>query len=137
MFTHPFKPWIVNTDLHAHVRYGTKVSPRNHGVSFEEPQHYIINSTNLCRTLHYRVEHRLHVRGRAADDTEHFGRRRLMLQGFSQLSVAILDLFEQSHVLDCNHGLICESFKKRNLLFRERANFLTPDCDASDGTTFP
>ncbi len=44
-------------------------------------QHHVINPTNPRRALDDGVEDRLHVRGRAADDPEHFGRRRLMLHG--------------------------------------------------------
>ena len=53
-------------------------------------QHYVINPTNPCRALDNRVEHRLHIRRRAADDAEHLGRRGLMLQRLAQFCVALL-----------------------------------------------
>ena len=56
------------------------MSPRNHSVALVEPQHHIINPTDPGGALDDSVEHRLHVCGRAADDAEHLGRRRLMLQ---------------------------------------------------------
>ena len=66
------------------------MSPRNHGVSLAESQHHIIDPTNPCGALDDSVEHRLHVGGRAADDAEHLGRCRLMLQGLAQFRVALL-----------------------------------------------
>ena len=45
--------------------------------------------TNPRRALNDGVEHRLHVRGRAADDAEHLGGRCLVLQSFAQLCVAL------------------------------------------------
>ena len=83
MLVHPAKPWLIDTDLDAGNGYGTKMSPHNHGVSLMESQRYIINPTNPRGTLDYGVEHRLHVRGRPADDAEHLRRCRLMLEGFA------------------------------------------------------
>ena len=60
-------------------------------VSFSEPEHHVINPTNPRGALDDGVEHRLHVRGRAADDAEHFGGCRLMLQGLAQFRVAFAD----------------------------------------------
>ena len=65
------------------------MSPRNHYVPLAESQHHVINPTNPGGALDDGVEHRLHVRGRAADDAEHLGRRRLMLQGLAQFCVAL------------------------------------------------
>ena len=56
------------------------MSPRNHTVPLAESQHHVINPTNPGCALDDGVEHRLHVRRRAADDAEHLGRRCLMLQ---------------------------------------------------------
>ena len=92
------------------------MSPRNHSVTVAEPQHHVINSANLCGALDDRVEHRLHVRRRAADDAEHLGRCRLMLQGFAQFCVALLEFLEQPHVLDGDHRLVGEGLKQLDLL---------------------
>src|SRR5262249_16860875 len=81
MLTHPLKIWLINTDLNASDGYRTKMSSRSQNVSVAEPQHHIIDPTNFSGALNDRVEHRLHVRRRAADDAKHLGRRRLMLQG--------------------------------------------------------
>ena len=84
-----------------------------------ESQHHVIDSTNPRRALDDGVEHRLHVRGRAADDAEHLGRCRLMLQGLAQFCVALLEFFEQPHVLDGDHRLVGEGFEKRDLLIEK------------------
>ena len=65
-----------------------------------ESQHHVINSANPRGALDDGVEHRLHVRRRAADDAEHFGCRRLMLQRLAQFRVALAEFFEQAHVLN-------------------------------------
>ena len=115
MLAHPAKLWLINTDLDAANGYGTKMSPRNHSVPLAESQHHIINPTNPRRALDDGVEHRLHVGRRAADDAEHLGRCRLMLQGLAQFCVALLQFFEQPHVLDGDDGLIGEGFEKLDL----------------------
>ena len=55
------------------------------------------------------VEHRLRVGHRAADDLQHFGRGRLLLQ-------RLLGLVEQAHVLDRDHRLVGEGLQQRDLL---------------------
>jgi hypothetical protein len=42
-----------------------------------------------------RVEYRLHVRLRSADDAQDVARRRLLLEGFREIVVARLELGEQ------------------------------------------
>ena len=92
MLAHPAKLWFISTDLGAVNGYRTKMSPRNHSVSFAESQHHVIDPTNPRGALDDGVEDRLHVRGRAADDAEHFSRRGLMLQGLAQFCVALFEL---------------------------------------------
>src|SRR5262249_14231448 len=99
--------------------YGTEISPHNQSVGFTKSQMHVIDATHFGGAFDDGVEHRLHVRGRAADDAEHFGSPRLMLQGLTQLSVAFLQLFEQSHVHDRDHGLFGKSFKEGNLVVGE------------------
>ena len=89
MLAHPAILWLINTDFDACNGYGTKMSPRNHSVTLVESQHHVINPTNPGGALDDGVEHRLHVSRRAADDAEHLGRRRLMLQGLAQFCVAL------------------------------------------------
>src|SRR4030095_11066433 len=103
MLAYPVKLWIINTDPGAAgIGYGTKMSPHNRIVPLVESQDHVIDPANPSRALDDGVEHRLHVRGRAADDAEHFPRGGLMLQG-------LLKLLEQAHVLDGDNGLVGES----------------------------
>ena len=60
------------------------MSPYRHRVALAQSQNHVINSTNLSRALDDGIKHRLHIRGRAARDTEHLGCCSLMLQGFAQ-----------------------------------------------------
>ena len=92
------------------------MSPRNHSVPLVESQHHVINPTNPRGALDDGVEDRLHVRGRAADDAEHLGRRRLMLQRLAQFRVALLQFLEQSDVLDGDDRLVGKGFEQRDLL---------------------
>src|SRR5262245_17801874 len=110
MLVNPTLPWLIHTDLGADSWYGTKMSPRNQNVSFAQSQHHVIDSTHTRGALDNRVEDRLHVRGRTADDTEHLRRCRLMLQGFAQFCVPLLNLFEQANVLYGDHRLVSEGF---------------------------
>ena len=72
----------------------------------------------------------------AADDAEHLGRRRLMLQGLAQFGIALLDFLEQPHVLDGDHRLIGEGLEKGDLLFSERTNFRAANMDHANRNTF-
>src|SRR5262245_64413431 len=105
MITQPAKLWRINADLDAADRYGTNMSSCNQSVPLAESQIHVIDPTNPGRALNDSVEDRLHIGGRAADDAEHFGCRRLMLQRFAQFCVALLDLLKQPHVLNGDHGL--------------------------------
>ena len=58
------------------------MSPRNHSVVFLQSQHHVINPTNPRGALDDGVEDWLHIGGRSADDAEHLGRCRLVLQRF-------------------------------------------------------
>ena len=73
---------------------GPKWARKNHSVPIAESQRHVINPTNPGGALNDSVENRLHVGGRAADNTEHLGGCGLMLQGLTQFCVAFLDLLE-------------------------------------------
>ncbi len=64
--------------------------PRNHSISLKQSQQHVVDPANLRRALDDRIEDRLHIRRRAADDAEHFRGCSLMLQGFAQFCVALL-----------------------------------------------
>src|SRR5262249_29124084 len=114
MLACPAKPRFIKTDLFAPNGdgYGTEMSPHNQSVGFTKSQMYVIDATHFGGALDDSVEDRLHIRRRAADDAEHLGRCRLMLQRLAQFSVAFLQFFEQPHVLDRDHGLVGKSFKE-------------------------
>ena len=65
-----------------------------------------------CGRLDQRVEHRLQIEGRAADDLEHVGGGGLLLQRFAQL-------VEQPRVLDSDDGLGGEVLDQLDLLVGE------------------
>src|SRR5215470_4408480 len=100
MLAHPAILWLITTNLPVGSGYRTKMSPHNHSVPLVESQQYIINPTNPRGALDDGVEDRLHVGGRAADDAKHFGGCSLMFQRLSQFCIALLNLLEQTHVLD-------------------------------------
>src|SRR5262245_9064587 len=110
MLAHPAIVWFINTDLEEGrvYGYGTKMTPNNQSVPLADSHHHVINSTNPCRALDDSVEDRLHVRRRTADNPEHLGCCRLMLQGLAQFCIALLDLFEKPHILDGDHRLRCK-----------------------------
>src|SRR5262249_18954916 len=121
---YPVKLWFLNIDPGTTgIRYGTKMSPQNRIVLLMESQHNVVNPTNPRCALDDGVQDRLHVRGRAADNAEHLSRCRLMLQRLAQFCVALLEFFEEPHVLDGDHGLVGEGLEQGDLFFRERANF--------------
>ena len=72
-----------------------------------------------------RVEHRLQIEGRAADDLEHVGGGGLLLQRFAQL-------VEQPRVLDGDDGLGGEVLHQLDLLVGEWPHLLAVDGDRAD-----
>src|SRR5919109_878397 len=111
MFAHPENPWLIKADRDPIDGYRTKMRPRNHNVLLAESHSHVSNSTDPRCTFHDSIEHRLHIRRRAADDAEHLGRRRLMLKGLAQFCITVLDFLEQSHVFNRDHRLVCKSLQ--------------------------
>ena len=136
MLANPAKLWLINTDLDADDGYGTKMGPRNHNVPFVESQQHVVDPTNPRSALDDSVEDRLYVRRRAADDAEHLGRRRLMLQRLAQFCVTLLDFLEQANILNRDYRLIGEGFKKRNLFVSERSNLRPANDKRADSYAF-
>src|SRR5262245_18260602 len=134
MLAHPAILWLINTAFDASNGYGTKMRPRDKAVPLAEPQYHVINSTDFCRALDDCIKHRLHVRRRTADDAEHLGRCRLMLQRFAQFPIALLQFFEQPHVLDGDYSLVGEGFEKSNLLIGKRVNLGSTNISHADRT---
>src|SRR6185437_11034865 len=122
MLAHPLILWLIDTDLEAAHGYGTKMSLRYHTLTVVESQHHIIDPTNPGGALDDGIEHRLHVRGRTADDTEHLGSGGLVLQRLAQFCVALLQLVEEPYVLDGNDCLIGKRFEEGDLFVGERTD---------------
>ena len=61
------------------------------------------------------VEHRLEIGRRGSNDSKNFAGRGLLLQRLGKIAVALLQFFEQPHVLDGDHRLVGEGFQQRNL----------------------
>ena len=112
------------------------MSPRNQSVSLAESQQHVIDPTNPRGALDNGVEYRLHVRGRAADDAEHLGGRRLMLQRLAQFRVALLEFLEQAHVLDGDHGLIGEGFQELICFSVKGSELMRSNKNCSNRNTF-
>src|SRR5690348_2659237 len=135
MLAKPATLWFIKVDLDTTSRYVTKMSSHNRRVSLVKSQHHVINPTNLRRALDDRIENRLHICWRAADDAENLGRRGLMLQSFEQFCVALLDFFEQAHVFNGDHGLVRERLEESNLFVRKRPDFHTANAYYPDWYT--
>ena len=84
-----------------------------------------------------RIEHRLDVGRRAADDPQDVGCRGLLLQGLGQVGVLGLQLREQSRVLDGDDGLVGEGGHEVDLLVGERAGFGPVDEEHADQVVLP
>src|SRR5262245_58641135 len=136
MLAHPAILWLINTAFDASNGYRTKMRPRDKAVPLAEPQYHVINSTDFCSALDDGVEDRLHIRGRATDDTEHLGRCRLMLQRLAQFCVAFLQFLEQSDVLDGDDGLVGEGLEKSDLFVRKRSNLRAANMNHANRNTF-
>src|SRR5215208_2247545 len=74
VLAHPANLWLINTDLDANIKDGTKMSSRNHSAPLAQSQQHVIDPTHPRGSLDDGVEDRLHVGRRAADDAEHLGR---------------------------------------------------------------
>ena len=80
-----------------------------------------------------RVEHRLQIESRAADDLQHLGGGGLLLQRFGEVAGARLHLVEQPHVLDRDHRLVGEGLDDFDLAIREGDRLVARDSENADG----
>src|SRR5262245_50525573 len=55
-----------------------------------------------------------------------------MLQGLAQFRIALLDLLEETNILDSDHCLVGKSFEELNMLLGKRANLHPTDHDRPD-----
>jgi hypothetical protein len=77
-------------------------------------------------------EHRVKIERRAADDLEHVGGRGLLLQRFTQVLRARLNLLEQPHILDGDHGLVGEGLEQLDVMVDERTGLNPRYTDQAD-----
>src|SRR5262249_58615049 len=137
MFAHPAKLRLIKTDVASSDSGNrSKMSARHEDVRFGKSQQDIVDPTHPGGALHDGIKNWLHVRRRAADDTKHLGRRGLMFQSLAQFRIALLQFFEQPHVLDGNYGLVGKGLKQSDLLVGEWTNLRAANRDSPDGNTF-
>ena len=98
-------------------------------IEIERPEFCI---TQPHRISQHCLEYRLQLTGRRADDPQHIGRRRLLLQRLTQIIRTLAQLIEQAGVLDGNDGLRGEVLQQLDLLIGEWADLLPVDSDAAD-----
>ena len=84
------------------------------------------------RRFDQRLQDRLEIEGRAADDLEHVGGGGLLLQRFGQIFGALAQLVEQPRVLDGDHRLGGEILHQLDLLVGEGPDFLPVNDDRAD-----
>src|SRR5262245_18900835 len=89
------------------------------------PNDCLLRTAQARCGLDQRVEYRLQVECRTADDLEHVGSRGLLLKRFAQF-------VEQPRVLDCDDGLRGEILDQLNLFVGERTHLLAIDGDTPD-----
>ena len=83
-----------------------------------------------------RLEHRLEIEGRAADDLEHVARRGLIFERFLEVAGALLQFADQPRVLDRDHRLVGEGLHQLDLSLGERLDALARQCDDADRLAF-
>ena len=103
---------------------------RSRNASPSRSEDHAISASQSASPFDQRVEHRLQIEGRAADDLEHVGGRGLLLQRFADR--CSLAQFEQPRVLDGDDGLGGEVLNQLDLLVGERADLLAVDGDRAD-----
>src|SRR5262249_24770989 len=86
----------------------------------------------LQPALDDRIEHRLSVIERIADDAEYPRGRRLLLQRLSKIVRALAQFVEQAAVLDSDDRLIGEARDQLDLLVSEGTNVLAVNADHAD-----
>ena len=135
MLAHPAKLWLINTDLDAAEWVWDQNEPAQPCVPLAESQHHVIDPTNPRGALDDGVEDRLHVRGRAADDAEHLGRCRLMLQRLAQFCVALASSLNSRTFSMAITAWSAKVSEQLDLFVREGTNLRTADIDHPDGNS--
>ena len=97
-----------------------------------ESQHHVIDPTNPRCALDDGIEDRLHVRGRAADDAEHLGRCRLMLQGLAQFRIALASSLNSRTFSMAMTAWSAKVSSSCDLLIRKRTDLGSSNYDRAD-----
>src|SRR6478752_4505160 len=74
-----------------------------------------------------RIEDRLLISWRTANDLQHLADRRLVLKTFLQLPRSRLHLLEEADVVDRDDSLICKGLEQPDLFIGERHHLHTLD----------
>ena len=80
----------------------------------------------------YCVQHRLDIRGRAADNLQHVAGRGLVLERFLEIARAGVQFVEQADILDRDDGLVGEGLKQVDLPLRKRLDLAARYGDCAD-----
>jgi hypothetical protein len=91
-----------------------------------------IDTAESDRGFNQRVQHRLHIGGRAADDVEHVTGRGLVFERLLEVSGAPTQFAKQPRILHGDDRLRREVLKQRDLLVRERTDLFAIDGQHTD-----
>ena len=93
-----------------------------------------IGSTKPGGILNEGLQHRLQIKRRPADHLQDFTGGGLLVEGFREIAIARLQLREQPHILDRDHGLVGEGFDEFDLLVGEWLDYAPAHQDETDRT---
>jgi len=82
--------------------------------------------------LHYCVQHRLHIGGRAADDLQNIAGRGLVFERFFEVARAGLQFAEEPRVLDRDHRLVGKGAHQFDLSLGERLDPFPREIDRAE-----
>ena len=82
--------------------------------------------------LHYCVQHRLHIGGRAADDLQNIAGRGLVFERFFEVARAGLQFAEEPRVLDRDHRLVGKGAHQFDLPLAERLDPFSREIDRAE-----
>ncbi len=87
----------------------------------------IVSTAQAGSSLTEGVEHRLQIKGRAADDLEHIAGRGLVFERFFEVAGALAQFAEQPRVLDRNYCLCGEILQQCDLFVGKRPHRMAVD----------
>ena len=122
----------IRLDECSQLRGGIVGGPDSQELAVEAIDERALGLAQPDRVLRQRLEDRLEIERGPADDLEELAGRRLLLERVPQLAVACLQLGEQPHVLDGDHGLVGECLEEHDLLVGEGPRLSLVDIDGAD-----